>query len=83
MHLGRRLSLHCARRLTIVRSLHVHVTMVMLTKCSYLLAGLPALPVKESASTLRMDIRALMAWTDRHKPVSIERLHRPPMSFLS
>ncbi len=25
-----------------------------------------------------MDIRALMAWTDRHKPVSIERLHRPP-----
>ncbi|DBA84790.1 TPA: hypothetical protein ACH3X1_016785 [Trebouxia sp. C0004] len=32
------------------------------------LEGLPALPVKESASTLRMDIRALMAWTDRHKP---------------
>ena len=71
-------NLFCAWSLTIVRSLHVHVTTVMLTKCSCLLAGLPALPVKESASTLRMDIRALMAWTDRHKPVSIERLHPPP-----
>jgi len=58
----------------------VLVTMVMLTKSPdcCLLAGLPTLPVKKSASTLRMDIRALMAWTDRHKPVSIERLHPPP-----
>lgn len=81
-HLGMRHNLFCAWSLTIVRSLHVHVTTVMLTKCSCLLAGLPALPVKESASTLRMDIRALMAWTDRHKPVSIERLHRPPACSL-
>jgi len=64
------------------------LTVVVLMYCNFLLAGLPALPVKESASTLRMDIRALMAWTDRHKPVSFEILHHPQlifccMSFLS
>ena len=33
--------------------------------------GLPALPVKASAPTLKMDIRALLVWADRHKPVSL------------
>ncbi len=69
-------------------TLCVLLTVVMLMKCSCLLAGLPALPVKESASTLRMDIRALMAWTDRHKPVSSETMQCAHlifcyMSFLS
>ena len=57
------------------------LTVDMLMDCSYLLAGLPALPVKESASTLRMDIRALMAWTDRHKPVSVATA--PPLKLPS
>ncbi|KAL3136692.1 hypothetical protein ABBQ38_15544 [Trebouxia sp. C0009 RCD-2024] len=32
------------------------------------LDGLPALPLKTSASTLKMDIRALLAWAERQKP---------------
>ena len=32
--------------------------------------GLPALPLKASASTLKMDIRALLVWAERNKPVS-------------
>ena len=81
MHIGKCHGLYCAWSLTIVRSSNVLLTVVMLINCSCLLAGLPALPVKESASTLRMDIRALMTWTDRHKPVRFEGLHCPQLNL--
>lgn len=39
-------------------------------KKTQLCTGLPALPLKASASTLKMDIRALLVWAERQKPVS-------------